>query len=197
MNTFFGARTGMRRGELGALVWDAVDLDRGVVVVRQAIGEDRKGSRFIKGTKSGRIRTVPLSALAIASLRRHRANQAEEKMRNRKVYDDRDFVFADEVGGMLDLDAVSKAFSTLAYRLGIKSKGVSLHSCRHFGATQALIAGNDVRTVAALLEHASPSTTLNVYGHVVAGAQERAVAGIGDAITDAQARRAAGENRRL
>lgn len=64
---------------------------------------------------------------------------------------------------------------------------------RHFSATQALVAGNDVRTVAALLGHASPSTTLNVYGHVVTGAQERAVAGIGEAIAAAQARRAAGQ----
>jgi len=48
--------------------------------------------------------------------------------------------------------------------------------------------------VAALLGHSLPSTTLNVYGHVVAGAQEREVAGIGDAIEAAQARRAAGQN---
>lgn len=45
----------------------------------------------------------------------------------------------------------------------------------------------EVRTIATLLGHASPSTTLNVYGHVVAGAQERAVAGIGEAIASAQA----------
>jgi integrase len=98
-----------------------------------------------------------------------------------------------ELGGLLDLDAISKAFAALAGAAGIKAKGISLHSCRHFSATQALVAGNDVRTVAALLGHASPSTTLNVYGHVVAGTQERAVAGIGDAIAAAQARRAAGQ----
>jgi len=34
---------------------------------------------------------------------------------------------------------------------------------------------------------------LKVYGHVVAGAQERAVASIGEAIGAAQARRAAGK----
>ncbi len=88
-------------------------------------------------------------------------------------------MFADEVGGMLDLDAVSKAFSALATEVGIKAKGISLHSCRHLGATQALVAGNDIRTIAALLGHADPSVTLRVYCHVVPGAQEKAVAGIG------------------
>ena len=60
----------------------------------------------------------------------------------------------------------------------------------------ALQTGADVRTVAALLGHASPSTTLNVYGHVVAGAQERAVNAIGDVLNRAQASAAGGENGR-
>jgi integrase len=186
----------MRHGEIGALTWDSVDFDRGVVNVRQAVGEDRFGHRFVKGTKPNRQRTIPLSALAIAVLRRHRASQSEEKMFRRDVYEDHGFVFADELGAMLDLDAVSKAFSALASDVGIKVKGISLHSCRHFGATQALVAGNDIRTVAALLGHADASVTLRTYAHVVPGAQEKAVAGIGEAIVAAQARRAAGENSR-
>ena len=60
----------------------------------------------------------------------------------------------------------------------------------------ALQAGADVRTVAVLLGHASPSTTLNIYGHVVAGAQERAVNAIGDAFSRAQASVVGGENGR-
>jgi site-specific recombinase XerD len=60
----------------------------------------------------------------------------------------------------------------------------------------ALQIGADVRTVAASLGHASPSTTLNVYGHVVAGAQERAVNAIGDAFSAAQARTVGGESGR-
>ena len=194
--TFFvlAVATGMRRGEIGALTWDAIDAERGVAVVRQAVGEDRKGHSFIKATKSGRKRIGPLNRLAIAALRRHGAVQREEKMRSRDRYADQGFVFADELGGMVDLDVISKAFATLAHAAGIKAKGISLHSCRHFCATQALVAGNDVRTVAALLGHSLASTTLNVYGHVVAGAQERAVAGVEDAIVAAQARRAAGRN---
>lgn len=94
---------------------------------------------------------------------------------------------------MLDLDAVPKAFSAAAVRASLRAKGYSLHSLRHFGATQALVSGTGVRTVAALLGHSSSSTTLNVYGHVVVGAQERAVASIGEAIAAAQARRRTGE----
>ncbi len=65
---------------------------------------------------------------------------------------------------------------------------------RHAVATWALSEGSDVRSVAALLGHSVPSTTLNVYAHVVAGAQERAVAAVSNVLTEAQARRAEGAN---
>jgi integrase len=186
--------TGMRRGEIGALTWEDVDLDNGTVVVRQSVGQDRSGHSFIKGTKTGRERVVPLNTLAISALKTQRASQAAQKLLKRKEYEDQGLVFADELGRLLELDEISKTFAALARGLGIKRKGISLHSCRHFGATQALAAGTDVRTVAALLGHASASTTLNVYGHVIAGAQERAVAQIDHAIAVAQARKGAAEN---
>lgn len=192
LHPFFvvAATTGMRRGEVGALAWNAINLDRRTMVVRQAIGDDRKGHQLVKTTKTGRERVVPLSDAAVEALKRQRVLQNAVRLAaNPGTYDEAaDFVFADDHGKPLDLDRVSKAFSAIASSLGIKSKGVSLHSLRHFGATQALVAGNDVRTVAALLGHASPSTTLNVYGHVVAGAQERVVAGIDAALAAAKAR---------
>jgi integrase len=82
---------------------------------------------------------------------------------------------------------------TRSPQLRAAAQNRSLHSLRHFGATQALVNGIDPATVAALLGHSSASITLDVYGHVVAGAQERAVAGIGEAIAVAEARRQVAE----
>lgn len=147
-------------------------------------------------TKSGRERVVPLNPAVITVLRAQRAAQNQDRLLSHGTYQDNGFVFADAIGGMLDLDLVSKTFAKLARQIGIKAKGVSLHSLRHCAATMALQTGADVRTVAALLGHASPSTTLNVYGHVVAGAQERAVVAIGDAFSVAQAAAVGGESRR-
>ncbi len=73
------AMTGMRRGEIGALTWDAIDLEAGTAVVRQAIGDDRRGGSFVKSTKSGRARTLPLNGTAVAAIRAQRAMQAQEQ----------------------------------------------------------------------------------------------------------------------
>ena len=72
--------TGMRRGEIGALTWDDVDLDNETVVVRQAVGQDRSGHSFVKSTKTGRERVVPLNGLAISALKTQRASQASGKV---------------------------------------------------------------------------------------------------------------------
>jgi integrase len=44
---------------------------------------------------------------------------------------------------------------------------VRLHDLRHTAATLALAAGVPVRDVADNLGHASPSITLDIYGHAV------------------------------
>ncbi|MEZ4437427.1 MAG: tyrosine-type recombinase/integrase, partial [bacterium] len=54
-------RAGLRRGEIFALQWADIDLDRRVVEVRHSVYRGRLGS-----TKSNRSRTVPLTLDAIA-----------------------------------------------------------------------------------------------------------------------------------
>lgn len=56
--------SGLRRGEIWGLTWEAVDFDRGELVVRQAVGEKRK----LQPPKNGKARRVPLLAPARAAL---------------------------------------------------------------------------------------------------------------------------------
>lgn len=181
--------TGARRGELHGLRWDAIDFERATVTFRQSLCVDRrKRGPFLKSTRTGRERVVPLATPALDVLRRHRAAQAAEKLAAGTAYDDRGFVFVDALGALLHPDRSSKAFADIARRAGIADG--HLHLSRHSAATWALANGSDVRTVAAMLGHSAPSTTLNVYGHVVAGLQRTASDGLAETLRLAQARRA-------
>lgn len=64
--------TGMRQGELFALAWDDIDLDRGVIAVRHSL-EEVQGRLNIKEPKSdsGR-RSIRLDPADVAALRVHR-----------------------------------------------------------------------------------------------------------------------------
>ena len=68
--------TGLRPGEILALRWCNVDLDRGAIRVVDSLEQTKAGLRF-KSTKSDKGRGVALPSFAIAELRRHKQAQAE------------------------------------------------------------------------------------------------------------------------
>jgi integrase len=176
-----------RRGEVGGLATESLDLDRGTVTIRQAIGQDRKGNRFLKPPKNDySVRTLKLDADTVVIIRDHLAQQRVRPIRGA-------LLFPGEGGGLLDLDAVSKEFAAIARRIGIKVKGISLHSFRHFGASEMMLAGVDVKTIAKVLGHRDETMVLRVYGHLLVDNRDRALSVIGDAIRDGQARRATGQ----
>ena len=76
------AVTGLRRGELLALRWQHVDLDKGTLFVAESLEHSRAASGRIrfKGPKSKTSRRViPLAPECVMLLRSHKAQQEEEK----------------------------------------------------------------------------------------------------------------------
>jgi integrase len=61
--------TGMRRGEILALRWKNVDLERGALSVVESLEDTKAGIRF-KKPKSGRSRAITLPSYAVEELRR-------------------------------------------------------------------------------------------------------------------------------
>lgn len=73
----------MRLGEMLALDWRDVDLDRGLVSVRRTLTRTNTGTWTIgdvaKTTTSRR--SIGIGADTVAALRSHRARQAERRLR--------------------------------------------------------------------------------------------------------------------
>jgi integrase len=80
VSVLLGVLCGLRRGEVTALKWTAVNLDGAALAVAESTEQTRKGVRA-KETKSGRNRAVALPSYMVDELRRHRARQAEELLR--------------------------------------------------------------------------------------------------------------------
>jgi integrase len=88
---------GLRRGEVAALRWRHVDLVAGQLAVQENAEQTRAGVRY-KPPKSGRARTVALSATVVAELLAHRIRQADELLLlGRRLMDD-DFIVAQPDG---------------------------------------------------------------------------------------------------
>ncbi|MGB8072998.1 MAG: tyrosine-type recombinase/integrase, partial [Pseudolabrys sp.] len=73
--------TGMRLGEVLALRWACVDLDKNIVQVREALEETDGRIRFkTPKSKAGR-RDITLSDILVEALRNHRKAQLELRMK--------------------------------------------------------------------------------------------------------------------
>ena len=166
------AYTGIRRGEALGLRWQDVDLDAGVLSIVQTLVRANDGLLFQPPkTKSGR-RVIDLDGTTIEILRAHRGRQMLLQMQVDGGYQESHLVFANPTGGPLNPMAVTRAFQSLALRTGIT--GVTVHDLRHFHASVMLQQGQSPVLVSKRLGHASVSTTMDIYSHILPGWQKEA-----------------------
>jgi integrase len=74
------AMTGMRRGELLGLGWDAIDLDGGQIAITRTLIEGKSAPRFSQPKTTRSRRSVALDPGSIAVLREHRKAQLQERL---------------------------------------------------------------------------------------------------------------------
>jgi integrase len=180
-----GVRCGMRRGEVVALRWRNVDLDRGQISVIASAEQTEHGVRE-KETKSGRGRTIVLSATEIEELRSHRLQQVQGLLALGVRLTDDHHVVTREDGQPLQPRSLTHAFVKFARRHGVQ---IRLHDLRHSHATHMLAAGVHPKIAQERLGHSSVGITLDLYSHVLPGMQAEAVSRVDAALQAALNRR--------
>jgi integrase len=144
--------TGLRIGELLALRWQDVNLEAGVLRVRQSVYE----GHFDEPKTRSSVRSVPL------------APKASEIFFNRKpaIVDPAQLIFG--TGGNKPLsrrNLLNRQLKPAAQALGLV--GINWHWLRHANATLHDSVGTPLGTVQALLGHSSSEVTRSVYIHSV------------------------------
>jgi integrase len=164
------ATTGMRRGEILALSWADSDLKTGVVVVTKSLEQTRE-ALTVKAPKTAKgRRSIPLPALAVAALRRHKTHQAQQRLQMGSTYHDRGLVCPAVDGHHWQPDLLSHQFQVFLKDAGLPQ--IRFHDLRHTHATQLLRQSVHPKIVAERLGHSSITITLDTYSHVVPGLQE-------------------------
>jgi len=176
------ATTGIRRGELCALRWSDIDLERGLLTVGRSVTVIN--GRWSEGpTKTHQVRRLALDGFATGVLR--------ERIRHQKWY-------ADEAHAALVADpfllsrradgsepclphGLTVGFARLCKVCGmVKSDTDSpmyhWHELRHFSISTAIAAGHDIVGISRRAGHSDVSVTLNVYAHAE-DARDREIAG--------------------
>jgi integrase len=158
--------TGLRQGELFALRWEDIDLQRGVLSVRHSL-EEINGKLRLKEpkSKSGK-RQVTLSSPAIKALKDHKAMIEAESLPAC------DTVFQATEGGFLRKSNFERrVWKKYRDAAGI-SDSVTFHSLRHTHATILLGADTNPKIVQERLGHSSIQLTMDTYSHIVQTMQQ-------------------------
>jgi integrase len=174
---------GLRRGEISALRWRDFDLEAPQASIGASIEQTNQGTRR-KPPKSGRGRTVALPALAVEELRRHRIKQAEDLLRLGIRQTEDTHVCLQPSYQPWPPRNLSAAF--VKFMVASKLPRIrGLHILRHSHATQMLAANIHPKVVQERLGHASITTTMDLYMHVMPGMQEDAASRVDAALREA------------
>ena len=190
--------TGMRRGECCGLKWCDIDWEqRSIHICRNAVKVTDE-EIFVKEpkTRAGN-RYVYFSAEMEKNLDKVESGKADwhktvddfyreyrqECAYITKTYDQReltadDFLFRRQ-GTQLPMTPTT---FTYRFKLILKKNGLpqelNVHSLRHTAASLMIAGGTDVATVAGILGHSKPSTTLDIYTHAFDKNKKAASAGL-------------------
>jgi integrase len=144
------ASLGARRGELLALRWSDLDLDRVTLSIERGIVMIN-GTVIEQGTKTHQSRRLSLDPGTVSALSAHHVHVTERAQLTGAKIGPLSFVFSYALDGSSpwNPDSTTRAFRNVCANAGVD--GIRLHDLRHYVAIRLLTAGVDVRTVAGRL----------------------------------------------
>lgn len=147
--------TGLRRGELCALLWSDLDLEAGVLRVSKNVVRVGKVEVVTTPKTAAGVRELALPADLLDELRASAGAPGEPLLRTQQ-------------GGRPSLAYLSELLKSALRAIGC-DEGFSLHSTRHTHATHLLRATGNIKAVSVRLGHADTSVTMRTYAKVLNG----------------------------
>ena len=170
--TYILIDTGCRRGELMGLQWNCLDLDKGIMMIKQALLYTKEKGVYLGNTKTSRPRAVCIAPETVAVLKQYKTEQLRNKILHADIWQDTGFVFTKDDGTPMHPDSITDWLNKFSEENDLPH--IHPHAFRHTAASTMIANGVDIVTTAAELGHATATTTANIYAHQIAKARAEA-----------------------
>jgi integrase len=173
--------TGMRVGELTALHWDDVDLDKAMITVKYNLYRlDGEYQLSTPKTKSS-ARVIALPPQLVQILREQKVWQDERRKAVGNRWMERGAVFTGSYG-----EYMAKTYINLQFKQLLKKHNfpdIHIHDLRHANASLLINMGVPVKVISEHLGHRDTRTTETIYAHVFAETMVQASNAISEALS--------------
>ena len=178
----FALGTGLRLGEILALIWSDINFQHKIPSVNKSIRQETtfnnkgegKYTTIIQPSKTETsIRTVPIPSNIIFKLKQFKLTQNKERLSNGELYMPSDLVFTTPIGTPINTCNLRKLYSRVLKKADINN--IKFHPLRHTYATRLFEEGVQIKTVQSLLGYSDINITINIYTHVTNDIKNNAV----------------------
>jgi len=154
-------------------MWTDLDLQRKTMKVERQLlrGSGHVAQFGPTKTKNGK-RIIDLGTGTINVLRKHSQLQQTERIRAGDKWTEQGLVFTNQTGGPIDSRNQLRNLKKVNKCAGLPE--IRFHDLRHTSASIMLNHGTPVIVVSRRLGHAKPSTTVDIYGHLIPSFQREA-----------------------
>ncbi|MDE6591910.1 MAG: site-specific integrase [Oscillospiraceae bacterium] len=172
---------GLRRSEIVGLRYSDIDVDKQILKVERAANYSRKSKEmYVGNTKTaGSARVIKLPWVIINLFERYKVQEIYQKNFMGIRHTEDDYLFCDTTYKNIMYNGLPYNYlKNMCAKHGMDFYGI--HSMRHFVASAMIAKGTDVKTVADILGHSNPNTTLSIYTHAFSEAKAKATDEIAD-----------------
>lgn len=173
---------GLRRGEILGLLWSDVNLTAKKITVCNNRVQTTHGNISKAPKSASSTRTIDLPDGIVPILKRHKALQANNRLKLGLGYNEGNYVYCQADGSPYCPGYISKKFTAFLKKHNLKQ--IRLHDLRHSNATLMLACGVPAKVASERLGHSNIAITMDLYSHVLDSMQQDAADKINLSIFD-------------
>ena len=147
------------------MLWPDVDLDQGVISVRNALQRQAgKGLVLVPPKSDSGRRTMELPAVCVEALKAHQQRQRAARDWAGSAWKETSHVFTPSIGTPIDDRRILREFTTLVEAAKLPRR--RFHDLRHACISLLGAQGVPLKVIAEIVGHSDIRLTQNVYQHV-------------------------------